>query len=111
MTFRKILILMGGFKNAVDQDLMSKGSADGIIQHLLEERGIYGSKGKDQIKGHTKAAIRVDYRSQRLGSANQIGSCSPRTQVHRELVLRRHARILREVSLPGMSQQTFTQTV
>jgi len=105
MTFRQILIMMGGFRDAVAQDLISKGTADGIIQHLLEERGIYGTKSK----GETKEGVLVNNCSQRPCSQVAGGSCPTRTQVYRELVLRRHARLLREVSLSRVPQQTFTQ--
>ena len=109
MTFRQILIMMGGFHDAVANDLMSRGSADGIIQHLLEQRGIYGSK--DQIAKEGKEGVLVNNRSQRPYSQVARGSCQTRTEVYRELVLRRHARLLREVPLSRMSNSTFTQTM
>ena len=109
MTFRQILIMMGGFHDAVANDLMSRGSADGIIQHLLEQRGIYGSK--DQIAKEGKEGVLVNNRSQRPYSPVARGSCQTRTEVYRELVLRRHARLLREVPLSRMSNSTFTQTM
>jgi hypothetical protein len=39
---------MVGFHDGVAKNLISRGSADGIIQKLLEERGIYGKSKEKQ---------------------------------------------------------------
>ena len=46
MTFRQILILMIGLREGVAKEIVSRGTSDGIIQKLLEERGIYGESNK-----------------------------------------------------------------
>jgi hypothetical protein len=48
MTLKQLLVLMDGLRKATIRGLISKGSADGIIQNILEERGFYGFKKTEQ---------------------------------------------------------------
>lgn len=110
MTFRETLIVMWGLHHGVAQWIISSGIADGIIQHLLEDRGIYGSKEKTQVY-QAKEGILVNHSPQGLDTETSGSACTIRPEVHRERILRRHARSVHQSALSRMFVNTFTKNL